>query len=183
MQDISIPSAGHHDKDPGAIGNGYKESDITKLIRNSIITHLAVKGANYDTDKDWETNTQYQNRIRTTKGKVVLDIHLNAATATANGSEVIISNNASQMSKSFAKEILDVTCTTLGTRSRGILTEGQTPRKKLGILNMSGLAALIEVCFISNKNEMEILMSDGMIDKLGKAYAEIMIKYDKLYNK
>lgn len=182
MKDISIPSAGHHDKDPGALGNGYKESEITILIRDSVIHHLAVKQAKYESDKDWETNTQYQNRIRSVKGKVVLDIHLNAATPSANGSEVIISNNASTLSKSFAKEILDTTCNVLGTRNRGVLTESQTPRKKLGILNMSGLAALIEVCFITNKNEMDKLMSKGTIDKLGEAYANIMIKYDEIYN-
>ena len=128
-------------------------------------------------------NTQYQNRIRYISGKVILDIHLNAGPASANGSEVIISKNASSMSKDFANEILLVTCKTLNTRNRGLLTEDKTPRQRLGILNMSGLAALVEVCFISNKAEMETLMSPGVIDALGCEYADIMIKYDKLYNK
>lgn len=181
MINIPIPSAGHHDKDPGAVGNGYKEADVTKLIRNSVICHLELNNVDFDTDDDRESNTLYQNRIKSIKSKVVLDIHLNAAVSPqANGSEVIISNNAGILSKNFAKEILDVTCEVLGTRSRGILTESQTPRKKLGILNMSGVAALVEVCFISNKDEMDKLMSDGVIDKLGKLYAEIMVKYDNL---
>lgn len=181
MIDMSIPSAGHHDNDPGAIGNGYKEADVTKLIRNSVICHLELMNAKFDTDDDRETNTVYQNRIRGIKNKVVLDIHLNAAaTPQANGSEVIISNNAGSLSKAFAKEILESTCEILGTRSRGIIKESDTPRKRLGILNMSGVAALVEVCFISNKQEMETLMSEGTIDKLGSSYADIMFKYDNL---
>lgn len=182
MQDISIPSAGHHDKDPGAVANGYREADVTKLIRNSVICHLEELDAEYKTDADLETNTQYQNRIRNIKGKVVLDIHLNAASPTAKGTEVIVSKNASHLSKQFADEILNSTCSVLGTVNRGVKDETKTARGSIGIVNLSGLACLVEVCFISNKEEMAILMSPGMIDKLGKAYAHIMVKYDKLYN-
>lgn len=178
MNEIAIPSAGHHSKDPGAIGNGYKEADVTILIRNAVMEHLKCYTNETTTDKDWETNTQYQNRIRGIKGKVVLDIHLNAATPSANGTEVIVSKNAGQMSKDFGKEILDATCLILGTRSRGLIDETKTARGSIGIVNMSGIAALVEVCFISNASEMETLMKDNNINKLGKAYADILVKYD-----
>lgn len=182
MQEIAIPSAGHNDKDPGAIGNGHKESELTILIRDAVMKHLECHPNAVLTDENWESNTQYQNRIRNIKGKVILDIHLNAGPATANGSEVIVSKNASKMSKDFATEILDATCKILGTRSRGVLDETKTARGSIGILNMSGLAALVEVCFISNAKEVETLLKDNNINLLGKAYADIIVKYDNLYN-
>lgn len=177
MTNVAIISAGHHDKDPGAIGNGYKEADITKLIRAAVLEHLEALNVYYMNDEDYETNSVYQTRIRPVVNKIIFDIHLNAASPSANGSEVIVAHNASTLSKSFASDILEDTCTVLGTRSRGIIDEFNTPRKKLGILNMSGIACLVEVCFISNKDEMDKLMSEGTIDRLGAAYAKTIKKY------
>ena len=52
MNEIAIPSAGHHDKDPGAIGNGYHEADITKLIRDSILKRFNQLGIEFNKDEE-----------------------------------------------------------------------------------------------------------------------------------
>ena len=158
MNEAVSPSAGHHLKDPGAVNSsGVKEADKTIELRDLVIKAIErfSPTTKIISDKDTETNTQYQNRLKLVKNNIIFDIHFNAAASElANGTEVVISANAGQASKDIAKEILEGTCRILGTRNRGILKDTETPRGKIGILNLAGPAVLLEICFISNKDDM-----------------------------
>lgn len=176
-QDKVFPSAGHHDKDPGAIANEFVEMKEMDQFRNLLIEYLMYKGHRYTTDENWETNTQYQSRIKPIKGDVVLDMHLNAASPSATGCEVFISNNAGQTSKDFAKELVDGCSCIMQIANRGVKTESQSPRGRLGILNKPGTAALIEFCFITNKKDMEAFHSKRM--ELVTFVGDLLIKYDQ----
>ena len=180
MIQVIFPSAGHHDKDPGAVYNGIKESDLTKEFRNLISDCLAAKGHKHIMDKDSETNSQYQNRIKPGTGSVLLDIHFNASTNTAaTGTEMIVSNNASKESVAMATELAVGTAKILGATNRGVKTEKETARGKIGILNLNaGIAVLAEICFISNASDMA--KYNNCKDDLAAFYAETLIKYDNL---
>lgn len=146
---VVYPIAGHNNNDPGAIYNSVKEADKTKEFRNLISKYLTSKGHKHIVDQDDETNRQLQNRIKPGVGSVLVDHHFNASTnASATGTEVIVSNNANANSKALAKELVDATARILGISNRGVKTEAQTARGKIGILNLnSGIACLVEVCF------------------------------------
>lgn len=172
-------SAGHHNADPGAVANGFKEADLTKELRDLIVVELTAANQKFILDKDWETNSQYQSRIKPGTGSVLLDLHFNAATPSATGTEVFVSNNANANSQAFAKELADVTAHVMGITNRGVKREIQTRHKRLGILHKgAGVAALAEVCFITNAKEMEKYQCAKK--QLAKEYAKILIKYENL---
>lgn len=173
-------SAGHHNADPGAVGNGYKEADLNKELRNAVIKELDLMKVKYIIDKDSETNTQYQRRIKPGSGSVLFDIHFNSSSnATATGTEMIVAKNANKESKDMAKELLDVTVKLTGLRSRGVKTEADSHRGRLGILHTgAGISVLAEIAFISNKSD--ILAYKKALPELAKAYAKILKKYEDL---
>lgn len=176
-----FPIAGHHNADPGAVYNGRKEAEEMKCIRDLIIDELKLRGADFEPDKDYETNTALQSRIKPNRTDVIIDNHLNAVSnEKATGCEVYISNNAGAMSKQMALELVNGISTILGINNRGVKTESQSARGRIGILNKPGIAALIEYCFLSNKSDMESWDKNKV--QVAKFVAGVVFKYDNLIN-
>lgn len=176
---VVFPSAGHHNNDPGAMANGFKEADLTKELRNLVSAVLTERGHRHIMDVDNETNRQYQGRIKPGAGSVILDIHFDAAQPSATGTTAFVANNANRNSQNFASEVAAVTAQILGIKNRGVRNEGHSQHSKIGILHKgAGIAALIEVCFITNVNDIAKYQTNK--HKLAKAYAELLIKYDNL---
>nr|WP_317631384.1 N-acetylmuramoyl-L-alanine amidase [uncultured Flavobacterium sp.] len=178
-QETIFPSAGHHDLDPGAVYHGYKEADLMKAFRNKVILYLNQKGYKVIPDKDHETNSQYQGRIKPGAASVVVDFHANAsANQKASGVEAFIANKATANSKEMAKQLCEVTATILGITNRGVKTPEQSARGTIGILNKQGTVCLMEMFFISNKSDLDKFLC-GM-DQLAKEYAKIIGKFEDL---
>lgn len=177
---VVYPIAGHHNADPGAVYNSQKEADKTKELRNLISKYLNQKGHKHILDSDQETNAQLQKRIKPGAGSVLSDHHFNAVlNPNASGCEVIVANNANANSRAIAKELADGTSCILGIPNRGVKTESQTNRGRIGILNLNaGIAVLVEVCFLSNPKDM--VKYESKKEELAKFYAETYIKYDNL---
>lgn len=174
-------SAGHHDKDPGAVSGKYIERDLTKESRGLI--EMYIDPSQLIKDKDFETNSQYQGRIKPGSGSVVFDIHFNSGSATATGTECYVNTadfaNKNSFSYKMAEEICKVTSEILGVSSRGVKPEGSSQHSRIGILNKgAGCAVLWEICFISNP----LNMSSYTFKKaeLSRKIAEILLKYDAL---
>lgn len=173
-------SAGHHDKDPGAVSKKYKESDLNIELRDLIIKELDKLGAKYIKDKDWETNTQYQGRIKPGSGSVLLDIHFNSSSNTsATGVETIVATDANVNSKNLAKDILQDVVEETKLKSRGVKSEKESHRGRLGILHTkSGMSVLLEVAFISNDKDIEAYKKS--LNTLPVRIAKTLKKYDDL---
>ncbi len=172
-------SAGHHNSDPGAVANGYIERDLTKEARNLIVLNLDKK--NLIQDKDFETNSQYQGRIKPGSGSVVFDIHFNSGSPTAGGTECYVNQkdfaDKNSLSYKMATEICKVTSQILGIRNRGVKADNQSQHSKIGILNLgSGISVLWEICFISSVIDMLNYMQKK--NELLKEIATILKKYD-----
>lgn len=178
MIEVIFPSAGHHDNDPGAVYNGVKEADKNKEFRDLLSKHLGSH--KHIMDKNSETNAQHQKRIKPGSGSVLLDNHFNAsANPSATGTEMIVANNASKLSIAMANELAEGTACILGIKNRGVKTEAQTARGKIGILNLgAGIAVLAELCFISNPNDMQ--RYESCKEELAKFFAQVLIKYDNM---
>lgn len=174
-------SAGHHNADPGAVSNGHIERDLTKEARDTIVQDLNAKDVIQD--KDYETNTQYQKRIKPGSGSVVFDIHLNAGSPTAGGTECYVNAkdfaNKKSLSYLMADEICRTTAEVLGIRNRGVKADNQSQHSRIGILNLNaGISVLWEICFISSVLDMQNFTLKKK--ELYKKIAVILKKYDAL---
>lgn len=171
--------AGHSNNDTGAMANGYKEADLTKELRNIVVNELKKRNyLNFETDNDQDNLSTVLKKINPTPKDIVLDIHFNSASPTATGTEVLISNHAGDTSKKFAKALVEGSSSILGLINRGVKTESQSPRKRLAVLNKNGAAALIEVCFITNTNDMSKYQANKT--KLAIFIAELLVKCNTL---
>jgi N-acetylmuramoyl-L-alanine amidase len=160
-------SAGHHNKDSGAVathgGIKYQENILMMEFRDLINKRIHEKGYKFIKDDDAETLFQYLNRIKPGSGSVICESHLNAfVTSKATGIEVVIANHASKEDKALATIIATglhrITGLTLRNGGTGIITEGQSKRGSLGIMKKPGIVILIEYGFISNPNDLKILL-------------------------
>ena len=155
-------ASGHGYNDPGAVGNGTNERDfIRKYIAPNVQKYLKQAGHTVDLyggskqDQNLFVDTQYGERLGDTKNygmywvkqqkyDVVVELHLDAASASATGGHVIISNQ--WPADKIDKDINNCLKATVGT-IRGI-----DPRNDLLNANVSGRLninyRLVEMGFI-----------------------------------
>jgi N-acetylmuramoyl-L-alanine amidase len=176
-------SAGHTPKglrqDPGAVGNGYREADLAMEFRDLVIGHLKNSGAKIIKDQDDERLGDYLKRIQTGNGSVVIEYHFDAAaSSTATGTTALIEAEADRLDKAFGKELVEATTLILGIKNRGVLTEKDSHRGSLGLMREEGIICLMEICFISNKDDLISYQKNKAV--LAKSHAEIILKYENM---
>lgn len=176
-------SAGHNPngikRDVGAVANGYHEADLNIEIRDLVIAELH----NYPkikiiTDKDSEPLADYLRRIKTGSGSVILEFHFDAASPSATGTTALVGNDADRLDKAFATELANATSKVLDIKNRGVKSERETHRGRLGLMRKRGTVALLEVCFITNKNDLKRYQAKK--HQLAKSLAKIIYKYENL---
>lgn len=174
-------SAGHNPKgqrDPGAVKGPLIEAILTEEFKKFVVPICEGLGLKTITDRDDERLADYLRRIQTGAGSVVLEFHFDAGPEGGNGSCVIIGSDADRLDKAFAQELLEATTSTLGTKNRGVLTEAQSHRGRLGLMREQGTVALLEVCFITSKEDMAKYNYKKI--ELATKIARIVKKYEDL---
>jgi N-acetylmuramoyl-L-alanine amidase len=172
--------AGHGGLDTGAIGVDRRtEARETLKLRNAVCDVLRSKNVPYRIDDDNDKLSQVLKKAVTGSGSVVLDIHFNShVNAKATGVECIVADNADATSVQFAKEIVNSVTLPTGLTNRGIKKEGDTPRKRLGVMREKGIVCLLETCFISNPDDMRTY--DAHMQKIAENIANVLIKYEAM---
>ena len=145
--------AGHGDGDCGAIGNGYKEADLTRevaaLLKAELEGYADVTIA--DTSKNWFAylKTHFFNFK---PFDYVLEIHFNAGGGT--GTEIYITTSE----KTHGVETNIVSgISGIGFKNRGVKRKNWSvidKAKKQGVSS-----ALLEVCFIDNSYDVKLYHS------------------------
>ena len=175
--------SGHGYSDPGAVGNGTNERDfIRSKIAPNVVKYLKQAGHTVELyggskqDQNLYTDTAYGERIGDSKNygmywvhnqkyDVVVELHLDAASASATGGHVIISNH--WPADKIDKDINNCLKSTVGT-IRNI-----DPRNDLLNANVAGRLGtnyrLVEMGFITNKKDMNYLKKN--YDKFSKELA------------
>ena len=173
-------SSGHSDRYPrdrGSAGNGYIEGELTVEQRNLISKYLKKLGVNVSVDADdsilADTIRFFKNK--TSKDSIVVDLHWNAATPQATGTEVLIPENPTKTEINIATDIAKTISETLGIKNRGVKTEAQSHHGRLGFMRLTGENILIETCFISNKSDMESYQKNKEV--LAEKIANILANY------
>jgi N-acetylmuramoyl-L-alanine amidase len=160
-------SAGHSTvagRDRGAAGNGFIEGVEAAKIRTRVVQILKQKynvKAIVDPDDSILSQTLAFFRNLTTNRCIVVDIHFNAAGPTATGTETLVESNPTQFELDLAFVLSKIAHNRLGIPRRGnfrqragVKSEAESHHGRLGWMRLTGENALIEVCFISNANDM-----------------------------
>lgn len=179
-------SAGHNSKsktikqDPGAVNkDGVKEGDLTIEFRDLVKNELDFLGVKNVTDTDEENLSMYLKRIQTGSGSVVIEYHFDSSiNGLSTGTTALIEVEADRLDKAFAKELVDITASMLQIKNRGVITEAESHRGKLGLMREEGIICLMELCFISNPNDLNRYYTHKK--ELAKAHAQIIKKYEEL---
>ena len=170
-----IISAGHGGSDPGAVANGYTERDLAIEFRELLVKELLLLGVKplIDDNKNALKETLAWLVGKYSSKDILLDIHWNAASSKARGTEVIVPDNASIFENNFAKNILNVFVSN-GFVNRGVKPESQTARKRLGWMRPPAENILIEMGFITNL--LDINLYQNLKYKLAKELALVIYK-------
>ena len=170
-----IISAGHGGNDPGAVANGYTERDLAIEFRELLVKELLLLGVKplIDDNKNALKQTLAWLTGKYSSKDILLDIHWNAASSKARGTEVIVPDNASIFENNFAKNILNVFISN-GFVNRGVKPESQTARKRLGWMRPPAENILIEMGFITNL--LDINLYQNLKYKLAKESAFVIYK-------
>ena len=141
--------AGHGNGDCGAVGNGYKEADLTRevvaLLKPELDGYADVTIA--DTNKNWYEHLK-NHSFDFKPYNYVLEIHFNAGGGA--GTEIYIteSEKTHGVETEIVKGISDI-----GFNLRGVKRKNFTVITKAK--NQGVSSALLEVCFIDNPYGME----------------------------
>jgi len=172
-------SAGHNNHDPGASGlNNRTEAAETIKFRDAVVKYCQQKGLKVITDNDEESLAQYLKRIETGEGSVVIEFHFDAFNKTASGTTALVGNDADRLDKMFAQELSTLTSEILGVTNRGVKSESESHRGRLGLMREQGTVCLLEICFIDNAEDMS--KYDQNFFSLASGVANIIEKYEKI---
>jgi len=173
-------SAGHSDvpdQDRGAISGKYIEGELAEDLRKQIAFELKKKGINciLDDHSNVTKDTVRLFRRLVKQPDIAIDIHFNAAEFVATGTEVIIPDINTEFERTIAKGICYIISTSLGIKNRGVKPESYTPRKKLFWMTVPCENILIEVCFLTNENDMQNYFENKI--RLAKNLADYLSKF------
>ena len=169
-------TAGHSNKDPGAVNGKFKEAELVSQFRNAVAYYLREAGIQYKTDGVGILNQDLNAAIKLIKGSsVAVEFHMNAATSKqANGIETIALPKDKKLAQDLSKAVADA----FGSRLRGDngwIDQSQSARGKLGFISNGGL--IVELGFISN--EEELFQFNARYWSAAKAVAKVLIEYEK----
>lgn len=171
-------NAGHGGEDPGAVGNGLKEKDLTLKIALALGEKLQKMGFEISytriTDKYIEP-INIAKKANADKAGFFVSIHINGSTSiSATGIETLV-YSMSGTSSVIAEEIQKELCNSTGFKDRGV-----KPRPDLVVLNSTKMdAVLVEVGFITSKSDAYMLAQDSFLDKVAEAICRGITKYYK----
>ena len=172
-------TAGHHNKDSGAIGNGYKENALNMELRDMITQRIKQLNPNIKVwnDDDNDTLSQVIAKINkvATSNDILLEVHFDASLSPkSSGGTALIADGAREKSQLLGAELVNIGSTVLKIPNRGVWNEKKSNRGRLGILHTPASSVLYEVGFISNPTDM--INHQDWKHWLADEFARILIK-------
>ena len=171
---------GHGGKDPGAVANGFKESqfnlDVAKSCAEELKRHGVVVKLSRETDAS-ENLAQRIKECKAFKPDLAGDIHFNAGGG--DGAEVY-HKKTDKTDDELAKNIL-AELEKIGQNSRGMKTKTYNGDDYFGFVReMDCPSVLVECAFIDNKADIKIADTLAKRKKMGEAIAKGFLKTLKI---
>ncbi len=182
---IVVIDAGHGGSDPGASGtyNGkkYNEKDLTLSVAKKVQSILTSKGIPVVMTRTGDIYPTLDERpalANQQNAALFVSIHINSVDNApgASGAEVYYSSSNNDddygvTSKELAQSLLSEVLKLTGQKSRGVKTESHVVTRKCDMP-----AALYEIGFITNAEEIEKMISDDFQQKVAQGLANGIIK-------
>lgn len=169
-----ILNAGHGGHDSGATGNGYKEKDLTLKVCKDVKRKLDKTPLDVKIIRDADYYMplhKIAEEANRTNARGFLSVHFNsAANNSAKGIETFHHENSAK-GKKLANEIQTLLIkNNLGLADRGVKTAN------FAVLRLTKMpAALLEVCFINNKKDLDFFLDN--YDKYINSIAQSILDY------
>lgn len=169
---------GHGGYDSGAVGNGFKEKDLTLSIGKYCNERLKQYGIETKISRTTDCDSSIKSKVAASnafKANVCMDIHINAGGG--DGSEVYYSH-VSPNGKKLAQSIVDATLA-IRQNTRGIkvrLDKDCTDYYGM-IRETDAPAVLVECAFIDNATDIQIINTEAKRKVFGYAIADGVAKY------
>ncbi len=188
---------GHGGSQPGAKHSGKQEKDITLLIAKEVRTILQNKGVKVVMTRTTDRTMDLKTRPRIAEqnhADVFVSIHLNAASADANGAEVFTTTPAGAQSTTPDSGSTAATRGNKNDAANALLayhiqrqlvqkvqfSDRGVKRKRLGVLYDTAMpAVLVEAGFISGSKDQKKLFNASQRSKIAQAIAEGILSYKK----
>lgn len=169
-------TAGHSLIQGGASANGLREERLTIEMRDLVSDQLDEWGYEIVTDNDKDSLSTVISKIKkvATQNDILLDIHFNAGSSNARGTECFVAANARGKSVRVAERIAELTAGMLNTPNRGVKKENESQHSRLGILHTAASSVLWEVEFITNAEFMDNYQE--MKERLAIGVANILVQ-------
>lgn len=170
-------TAGHSNKDPGAVNGLFREADIAQEMRNMVALYLRQKDIAVKTDGEGKGNLPLPAAIKLIAGsKAAVEFHCNAfPKPTAGGCEALSQPKDRALSQRLCKAVSDV----MGIPTRGTdggwKNEGSGQHSRLGYVRNGGI--ILELFFISNPAELAVWQDKKWL--VAKAVAEVLAEVVK----
>ncbi|KPU45947.1 N-acetylmuramoyl-L-alanine amidase AmiC precursor [Oxobacter pfennigii] len=169
--------AGHGGSTPGAVNGQYKEKDLVLDIILRANNILKAQGFDIYLTRDADKYVSLADRAEgpnILKADIFVSVHLNSFTSkTTNGTETLYNSQAVKPGATLAQYIQNQLISELGRTNRGIVS-----RPDLAVLNSTNMpAALAEILFISNPEELELIKDDNTKQKAAQAIANAINQY------
>lgn len=170
-------TAGHSNKDPGAVNGLFREADIAQEMRNMVALYLRQKDITVKTDGEGKGNLPLPAAIKLISGsKAAVEFHCNAfPKPTAGGCEALSQPKDRALSQRLCKAVSDV----MGIPTRGTdggwKNEGSGQHSRLGYVRNGGI--ILELFFISNPAELAVWQDKKWL--VAKAVAEVLAEVAK----
>lgn len=155
-----------------------KKVESTKF-RDIVLNYCKSFGLTVVNDNDKEAFLENLELIR--KGESGIVIMLNFSSSennTESGTMAYIGNDADRLDNIFAKNLVDTTSKVLSLNNLGVITEEVTHRSKIGLVAEQGVIVSLNICFISNQDDMDIYNANQYT--LAAEIAKIIKKYDSM---
>lgn len=168
---------GHGGNDPGAVANGFKESDLNLQIalacQKELIRHGVVVGISRTKDEN-DVLTEEIKECNAFNPDLAVDIHNNAGGG--DGVEAFHELKGGT-SKVLARNIVDEVVK-IGQNSRGIKTKKNSAGTDYFgfIRQIKAPSVLVECAFVDNKEDIKIIDTLAEQQKMGVAVAKGILK-------
>src|SRR5690606_20726187 len=165
---------GHGGSDPGAVGNGLREKDLTLAIAKATEKYLKnYEGVSIKLSRTGDTYPSLSARAKAANNwgaDYFISIHINADGGTAFES-YIFNGSVSSKTKEYQKKVHQTIVAGTGWTDRGM------KRANFAVLRETKMPALLtENGFIDRKEDAAKLKDSKFIDLLGKLHAEGIAK-------
>lgn len=180
---------GHGGKDGGATAiDKQKEKDLNLQVANKLVPLLKSKGYEVIMTRSRDEFIglyERANIANNAQAEVFLSIHFNSASSEkAHGIEVLYASEddveiKTTEQKILAEEVLKALIKETGAYSRGVKN-----RPDLAVLRRTDMtAALVELGFLSNVEDVKDINSSGYLDKLARGLFKGIENYENKYLK